>query len=207
MGGAVSALALTLALPGITVGADPIPTGEVQIGQGQLEPAYNDITGAITFLLTPLHGPAVDRTNQHAAAPLYLILYPTSAASSVGALNCQHPPMDNCPDHGPEVAGLVESIMPSVYGSGVLGHDHLIAGPPSPPAVGNFNVAWEPIAVLFTNSAAANLHITTWVQLSAAMSAGLVTTVPLPGATFQCSVVPAAVYRNGTPVTPAPPVP
>jgi hypothetical protein len=41
-----------------------------------------------------------------------------------------------------------------LYAKGVLGHDHLMAGPASH---GDFNVAWEPILVLFTNPTANSL--------------------------------------------------
>ena len=67
-------------------------------------------------------------------------------------MNCQHQPADNCPDHGPAVSGLAQAAAPLVYSSGVWGHDHLVAAPPSPPAAGDFNVAWEPVVVLFTST-------------------------------------------------------
>jgi hypothetical protein len=89
------------------------------------------------------------------------------------------------------------AIMPSVYGGGVIGHDHLMAGPASG---GDFNIAWEPVLVLFTSTAAANEHITTLAQITAALARHDVIEVPIPQATFHCSVVPAVVYWNGTPV-------
>lgn len=199
----VCAIALTFAFSKVAFAAD-LPTGERTLGQSVIEPAYDDITGKFIYLLTPK---APEKANQHAVAPLYLILYPTSASSSVGTLNCQHQPMDNCPDHGPLVAGLAEFANPTVYGAGVWGHDHLVAAPPSPPAAGDFNVAWEPIAVIFNDSASANTHITTLAQLNAAIQGGLVTLIPLPTATFHCSAVPATIYNNGTPVTPVPGLP
>lgn len=184
--------------------AADIPTGETVLGQSVIEPAYNDMrAGQLVYLLTPIKAPE-NANFAHAVAPLYVIMYPTSAASSVGTVNCQHQPMDNCPDHGPELAGLAESVLPSVYGAGVWGHDHLLAPPASG---GDFNIAWEPIAVLFTSSFAANTHITTLSDLKAALAAGDVIEIPLPPATFHCSVVPATTYKLGTPVTPAPPVP
>jgi hypothetical protein len=112
-------------------------------------------------------------------------------------------PTENCPDHGPAVAGASAAIMPSVYGGGVIGHDHLMAGPGSG---GDFNVAWVPTLVLFRSTDAANQHLTTLAQLNAAAAAHLAILVPLDGSvphtpnlTFHCSVVSAAVYARGMP--------
>jgi len=110
-------------------------------------------------------------------------------------------PAENCPDHGPAVAGLAQALEPGVYGGGVIGHDHLMAGPGSH---GDFNVAWVPTLVLFTPGAAIT-HITTLAQLNALIASGDVITVPLdgtngfPNLTFHCSVVTAAVYAQGRP--------
>ncbi|TME06199.1 MAG: hypothetical protein E6I80_14575 [Chloroflexi bacterium] len=81
----------------------------------------------------------------------------------------------------------------------MLGHDHLMAPPGSG---GDFNIAWEPILVLFTSSAAANTHLTTLAQINAAVNSGNAFEVPNPAATFHCEVVPANIYANSTPVTP-----
>jgi hypothetical protein len=200
---ALSLPALTLVVSaGDVARADALPTGETVLGQSVIEPAYNDADGSFVYLLTPSN--AHINPNSHNTAPLYVIMYPTSAASSVGTVNCQHQPMDNCPDHGPLLAGLAETVVPSVYSKGVWGHDHLLAAPGSG---GDFNILWEPIAVLFTNAAAANTHITTLDQLRTAEANGDAFEIPLPQATFHCSVVPAAPYNNGTPVPPAPPLP
>ncbi|HEX8926252.1 MAG TPA: hypothetical protein VF786_10695 [Terriglobales bacterium] len=186
----------------------PTPTGEVVVGNSQIEPAYNDLTGGFMYLLTPMGTPAVDHTNSNAVAPLYVVMYPTSVSSIIGTVNCQHQPMDNCPDHGPELAGLAKAMMPSVYGGGVWGHDHVGTGHPNPkPAGGDFNVAWVPVAVLFKSTEAAMTHITTLTQLNAAIAAKQVVLIPLTAATFQCSPVAATVYNNGTPVTPVSPLP
>jgi hypothetical protein len=182
--------------------AAALPTGETQLGQSLIEPAYNDADGTLIYLLTPLNAPV--HPNIHNTAPLYVIMYPTSAANVIGTVNCQHQPMDNCPDHGPLLAGLAIQTIPAVYGGGVWGHDHILAAPGSG---GDFNILWEPIEVLFTNSAAAKTHITTLAQLHAAEISSDVMEIPLPPATFHCSVVPAASYNNGTPVPPAPPAP
>jgi hypothetical protein len=182
--------------------ASTLPTGETILGQSVIEPAYNDVNGSLTFLLTPFHPPV---TPNEPVAPLYVIMYPTSAASSVGTVNCQHQPADNCPDHGPLLAGLAATVEPAVYGSGVWGHDHILAVPPSPPpGGGDFNIIWEPVVVLFTSSAAANTHITTLAQLNTARANHDVTEIPLPQADFYCSVVSAAAYNHGTPVPAVP---
>jgi hypothetical protein len=197
-----------VAVPNISLAAD-VPTGEVTMGHGQLEPAYDDLTGKFMYLLTPLGTPVVDKANPHATAPLYIIVYPTTTKGAIGTVNCQHQPMDNCPDHGPGIAGLAESAMPSVYPPlGVWGHDHIGTGHPStPPLGGDYNTAWVPTAVLFTSVAAANNHITTLSQLNAAIASHDVILISLPSATFQCSPVAAQVYNMGTPVTPGPALP
>ena len=186
--------------------ADTLPTGERQLGQSILEPAYNDLDGTLTYLLTPIKAP--EKANEHAIAPLYVIMYPTAVAGVIGTVNCQHQPMDNCPDHGPALAGLAEATVPGVYGAGVWGHDHVLTAPPGAPnAGGDFNVAWIPVAVLFTDARFASNHITTLSQLNAAIAAGQVMTIPLPAATFHCSAVASPPYDHGTPVPPAPPLP
>jgi hypothetical protein len=192
-------------LQSASVGAAGLPSGERSLGNwptggSVLEPAYNDADGSLIYLSTPAKAPV--HPNSHNVAPLYVIMYPT-AASSIGTVNCQHQPADNCPDHGPGLAELAEQTVPTVYGGGVWGHDHLLAAPGSG---GDFNVLWEPIAVLF-NTAEAVAHITTLAQLRKAEAADEVTEIPIPPATFHCSVVAASVYDNGTPVPTAPPLP
>ncbi len=200
------AITVFLALaPTMTI-ADTLPTGERQIGQSILEPAYDDSDGTITYLLTPIKAP--EKANGSAVAPIYIIMYPTSVSAEIGVVNCQHQPGDNCPDHGPELAGLAEAMVPAVYGAGVWGHDHILAAPPAPPSAGgDFNVAWLPVAVLFTAPEFASNHITTLAQLNDAITARQVMTIPLPAATFHCSAVASAPYDNGTAVPLAPPLP
>jgi hypothetical protein len=152
---------------------------------------------------------APEKANSHAVSLLYVIVYPTDVAGVIGTMNCQHQPLDNCPDHGPAIAGLAQAMVPGVYKSAaVWGHDHILAAHPAPPsAVGDFNVAWLPVVVLFTNPAAASSHIKTITELNAAIAAGQVIQVPLPAATFNGSAVAAAAYDRGTPVPSAPPLP
>src|SRR5262249_22081618 len=149
---AALAVAFFAAAPRNSVVADSLPTGEVQLGQTIIEPGYDDLTGKLTYVMTPIHPPV--HPNTHNVAPFYLIVYPNSVASTIGTVNSHHQPMDTCPDHGPFFAGLAESMQPNVSpAGGVWGHDHIFAGPPSPPAVGDFNIDWVPVAVLFTQPA------------------------------------------------------
>ena len=184
------AFTVSVALP---AGAVDLPSGEVTVGQTVVEPAYNDVNGTtILYLSTPMH--AVVHPNPHSVAPIYLPMYPIG--SDVGTLNCQDVPVENCPDHGPAVAGIAEQAIPSVYGGGVVGHDHLIAPPGHS---GDFNINWMPVLVLFKTTAAVT-HVTTEKQIEDLVAANLVMEIPLPPATFHCSVVAVAVYRNGTPL-------
>lgn len=198
---AVGLLAAGLAL---ALGAAPAtastPSGERMKGQSSIEPAYDDMTGAVTYLSTPIHVSDPVHTNPRAWAPIYLPVYP--AGSTVGTLDCMGVP-GNCPDHDGLVAGVAMKVMPGVYGGGVIGHDHLVA---IPGGGGDFNIAWQPVLVLFTNPAAANEHITTLAQIDAAVKDGKAIEVwtdqnGAPDLTFHCSVVAAPVYWNGTPVS------
>jgi len=196
------AAAIAASLAGIThsraAAALSTPSGERIHGQSVLEPTIDDVTGNVTFVMTPLNVAVPVNTNPRAWAPFYVPVYPVGV-SFAGPLQCTHTPKDNCPDHGPPIAAAAAKIVPAVYGVGVLGHDHLMAPPGSG---GDFNVAWEPILVLFTNAAAANTRLTTLEQINAAVSSHNAIEIPNPSATFHCDVVPAIVYANSTPVTP-----
>lgn len=206
---AVAVSAFVAALWALPAAADSLPSGERIVGGTAsgggtvLEPVYDDMTGQIRYVSTPRGTALPVPTNPRATAPFYLPVYPVGSA--VPTLNCLDVPVENCPDHGPPVAGLAHLFEPGVYRGGVLGHDHLLAGPGSG---GDFNVAWVPTLVLFTPGAAIT-HITTLTQLNALIASGAVITVrldgtpfegvPLPNLTFHCSVVPAAVYAQGVP--------
>ncbi len=191
--------------------AGSLPSGERIIGGHSghggavIEPVYDDMTGAIRYVSTPRQTPNPVKSNPKAAAPFYLPVYPVGA--EVGHVLCkheseEHESEENCPDHGEAVAKAAEEIIPEVYGGGVLGHDHLMAGPASH---GDFNVAWVPVLILFTSKEAANTHITLLSQIEEMLEEGKVIEVPLdgtnntPNLTFHCSVVSAAVYRHGRP--------
>ncbi len=195
----VAVLAMNVASP-IAAGAASIPSGEVVVGKTVIEPVYDDMTGAIRYVSTPMGVPDPVKSNPIAAAPFYLPVYPTG--STVGTTVCEDVPVENCPDHGPKIAGAAQAISSqmgfgSVYSGGVIGHDHLMAGPGSH---GDFNIAWVPTLVLFTSKAAANQHITTLDELNKAQARGDVKEIPLPQLTFHCSVVSAAVYAQGVPL-------
>jgi hypothetical protein len=182
------------------VGAAPavqgLPSGERVVGKAAVEPAYNAETGSLLYLLTPEKAPLPSKANGHATSPLYLVEYPPG--STVGTLNCMGVP-GNCPDHDGTIAGVATGVMPSVYGSDptqVPGHDHLV----DPPGGQDWNVAWQVIVVLFTNSQAANTHLTTEAQIQQAVANGDAIEVDL-GFAFNCSSVPAQLYWKGTPVS------
>lgn len=205
-----------------------LPSGEVLVGghvvNGGLkggtviEPAYNDqVAGSnLIYLSTPTGAPDPVKSNPIASAPIYLPVYPVG--STVPTLNCLDTTAtttENCPDHGPAVAGAAMGIMPAVYSGGVMGHDHLLAPPASG---GDFNIAWVPTLVLFTpagcpqgNPTCNVTHITTEAQIDSLKADGKVIEVALDGSngtpnqTFTCAVVPASVYANGTPYNPPAP--
>jgi hypothetical protein len=211
--------AIAASLAGIThsraAAAASTPSGERIHGQSTLEPVFDDTTGNVNFVMTPNNAPNPVNSNPKSWAPFYVPVYPLSASASVGTLMCTHIvngiQSDNCPDHGPGVslgaAAAAAHAGVTIYGpatgpaagSGVLGHDHLMAPPGSG---GDFNIAWEPILVLFTNAAAANHRLTTLAEITAAEANKDAFEVPLPQLTFHCEVVPAGIYARSTPVTP-----
>jgi len=55
-------------------GAAALPRGERQLGKTSIEPAYDDVTGSIIYLITPEQSPFPTKANgAHATAPLYLV--------------------------------------------------------------------------------------------------------------------------------------
>jgi hypothetical protein len=180
-----------------------VATGHFTGGGGTIEPSYDASTGTLVYLRTPNNVPVnLPKTIDPSTglpvnvAPIYLPVYPVGSGIDPASLNCAHVPADNCPDHGPGVAGAAMGIVPSVYGGGVLGHDHLVG---IAKTKGDFNVLWEPVLVLFTNAAAATQHITTLAQIRAVEAAGNAIEVPLPQLTFHCSAEGPAAYANATP--------
>jgi hypothetical protein len=199
----VSMLVLVVGVGASVALASTTPTGERSFGNVTLEPAYNaESAGQMGYLLTPNKAPDPVKANPNAWSPLYIVVYPTTN-TKVGVLNCMHVQNsvvnDNCPDHGNLVAEAAAGFNSTVYGSpangapGVLGHDHV--GDFQGGA--DFNVAWEPVAVFFTNTTAANNdHLVTDQQISDAAKAKDVVLVPLPDLTFNCSWVSQAVWNR-----------
>jgi hypothetical protein len=186
-------IALVLGATAQVAGAQSTPSGERILGASVVEPVYNDEqAGEIGYVMTPMKAPM--KANPSAWAPFYVPVYPVG--STVGTLLCQHIPVENCPTHGDGISGAAAAIVPSVYADGVLGHDHLMDFP----GAADWNVAWEPILVLFTSTAAANEHLLTDEQIDEAVERGDAIEVPVPAATFHCQAVSAHVYELGTPL-------
>lgn len=195
---AVASSLIFAAVP-VTSSADTLPTGEHAHGNVTIEPAYDDFNGALLYLQTPVrHAPLnptqpTNGVNQHAVAPLYLIVYPPGTQ---GTFNCMGNP-GNCPDHDGAIAGVATSVMPGVYGTdpfAVPGHDHLVGNRHT----GDYNTAWHVWVELFTSSAAVT-HITTLAGLQAAWSSGALRELD-SGVTFLCPIVPAKLYESSAPV-------
>ena len=193
-------LAMGTLLTGATVANAQLPSGERQLGKTIIEPGYDDRTGELIYVMTPMGAPFPSHNNEHAVSPLFLVVYPNSSAAAVGTMNCAHEGGDNCPDHGPVFSNLALTTMPNVYGGGVWGHDHIMDGPGG----SDFNVTWHIVVVLFTNAEAAKTHITTEAQLDAALDAGDAITIDTP-ITFHCNLVSAAAYNRATPIPPVSP--
>jgi hypothetical protein len=198
--GLVLAAALMLLVAAVPVSATPSPSGERSIGNAShggasIEPAYDDNTGKVTYILTPTNA-FFSNANARAVAPLYIVAYPASYPG--WTLDCMGVP-GNCPDHDGLIAGAATAVEPSVYGtdpSAVPGHDHLLG---LANTGGDWNVAWHVYVILFTNTAAANLHVTTLTQLQADLDSGDAVSID-SGIIFNCSVVPASLYWSGAPV-------
>lgn len=200
------ALGLAGLLP-LSVAADALPSGERTVGQAVMEPAYDDSTGQLVYLLTPKQlaplSPTnpINSVNQHAAAPLFLVVYPPGTA---GTFNCMGAP-GNCPDHAGVVATLATLLFPPVYGTNpaaVPGHDHLVG---IARTGGDFNVPWHVYLEFFTPGSTVT-HITTLAQLQAAWADGSIAKFQSglgldTGITFVCAVVSQATYLAGTPVS------
>jgi len=175
--------------------ASTVPSGERILGNTEVEPIYDAAhAGVIRYVMTPIKAPLPMHSSPTAAKPFYLPVYPVGSTAA-DTYVCQHlPGPDNCPSHGDEIAGAAMGIMPSVYGGGVVGHDHVA----DVPGGDDFNPNWEVVIVLFTSKAVANQHLVTDVQIDAAAARHDVILVK-PGITFLCSVVPAVTYWHGTP--------
>jgi hypothetical protein len=186
--------AIALVPTGSIAQANSLPTGQRTFHESRLEPAYNAANaGEIGYLLTPDNAPVTQQTT--AWAPIYVVIYPVGTTAAT-TFNCMHTPVENCPTHGDGAAAFAQATMPSVYGGGVLGHDHVLDFPGGD----DFNIAWEPVRVLFTSKAAANEHLITDDAILAAKARGDVKLFPNPAKTFSCSVVSEVVWDMGIPM-------
>jgi hypothetical protein len=196
----VSALVVVIAAG--SSGAASIPSGQRTLAQNVLEPVYNDENaGEIGYIMQPEHTAQPVPSNPAAWAPFYLVIYPVGSTAATTYL-CMHLPVDNCPTHGPGVAAFAQATYPTVYGAGVIGHDHLMDFPGG----SDFNIAWEPMFVLFTPQGAAdgavNEHVLTDAQIDALVASGDAKVFPRPTRTFICASVPERVYDMATPLVP-----
>lgn len=156
--------------------------------------------GVITYLLTPNKAPNPVKSNPTSWAPIYVPVYPVGTTAAT-TFNCAHTPVENCPSHGDGVAAAAQAISAAsgfgaVYAAGVAGHDHVL----DVPGGDDFNIAWEPVLVLFTSTTAANQHLVTDSAILAARDRGDVVLIDVPPLTFHCSVVPVSLWNMGTPV-------
>jgi hypothetical protein len=196
-------LAAIAAVPGA---ADSIPSGQRVLAQNVLEPVYNDENpGQIGYIKQPEQAPQPLPASIKAWAPFYLVVYPVGSTAATTYM-CMHLPVDNCPTHGPGVAAFAQATYPTVYGApgtaGVAGHDHLMDFP----GASDFNIAWEPMFVLFTPQGAAdgaiNEHVLTDAQIHQLVVNGDARVFPRPTRTFVCASVPERLYDMATPLTP-----
>lgn len=169
------------------------PTGERILGRTALIPIFDWNTGGLIYGSTPM-GPALwpAHANPTAQSQFYLVVYPIGTA--VQTIQCYDAPSETCPDHGPVIAGGAMQLVPSVYGGGVLGHDHL-----SPPHGHGFHVTEYPVLVLFTSAGAANQRLTTRAAVQAAAGRGEVVLVPFPDFSFVNAIVNQNLYVRGRP--------
>ena len=195
-----AAVTVTLTTPANA--ASLVPSGERSFAQSTLEPAYDAAhAGVITYLLTPNKAPNPVKSNPKSWAPIYVPVYPVGSTAASG-YNCAHTPVENCPSHGDGVAGAAQAIITAangfadVYAAGVAGHDHVL----DVPGGDDFNIAWEPVLVLFTTADAANEHLVTDSAILAAQARGDVVLIPVASLTFHCSVVPVTLWNKGTPI-------
>ena len=191
-------VAMGALLTGVTAADAQVPSGERQLGRTIIEPGYDDRTGELIYIMTPMGTPSPSHANAHAISPLFIVVYPNAAADAVGTMNCAHEGGDNCGDHGPGIADLAQATVPNVYGDGVWGHDHIMNGTGG----SDFNVTWQVVVVLFTNLDAAKTHITTEAQLDVAIDAGDAFSIVTP-TILHANMVAKATYDRAKALPPA----
>lgn len=191
-------VAMGALLTGVAAANAQVPSGERQLGRTIIEPGYDDRTGELIYIMTPMGTPSPAHANEHAISPLFIVVYPNAAADAVGTMNCAHEGVDNCGDHGPGIADLAQATVPNVYGDGVWGHDHIMNGTGG----SDFNVTWQVVVVLFTNLDAAKTHITTEAQLDTAIDAGDAFSIVTP-TILHANLVAKATYDRAKALPPA----
>jgi hypothetical protein len=204
----VAALGLAM-VAGPLVHADPIISGQRAYANQSVEPAYDDVTGQLIFLKTPIHVAIPVHSNHNAWAPMILPMYPVS--TTISPLNCTPQNCDHINVLPPDLVAAfgLQSVYPTgtintkygtFTGALVAGHDHIVGVAKSG---GDFNIAWHVFLVLFTPKAVAdgaiNHELLTDASIDAAMSHGdLVPTEIDTGIVFNCSIVPESVYLKGS---------
>jgi hypothetical protein len=216
---------------GLAMPAPPTtpPTGERAHGQSLLEAVFNaENAGQVGYVSTPNHTQHPVPSNPRSWSPIYVVEYPngysfsTDGSGADGPLSCWHTPAENCPTHGNDLAGIAmgcpdSTMLPvpvadnpcndpttadavrAVYDAmGVAGHDHVMDFHGG----ADWNVAWEPVLVLFTDADYADTHrLLTDTAIADAVSAGKAVEIPLAFATFHCAQVSSAVWDLTTAYT------
>ncbi|MDE3200126.1 MAG: hypothetical protein KGN79_04325 [Acidobacteriota bacterium] len=203
--------AIALMCVGKAIAQSGAQSGEVTLGNSTVEPAFDDTTGGVTYLLTPKNAPLPSKANAAAVAPLYLVVYPLNSAVQADTLNCQPTNCDHVnvlpfpdPDYGamPGDSTVCTDFNGGAPCSLVKGHDHLVG---IANTGGDYNVAWAVKLVFFTHAAflgddpAINHRVTTLSQIEALQKAGEVVVADTP-IVFNCSKVSGATYAQGVPV-------
>jgi hypothetical protein len=205
---ALVAVALVAAAPGAAAPAQGGSQWGERVALNQvLIPFYDWDTGKAIIGSTPANCQYVNTCAPEVAKhipkqqvqPFYLVVYPISEKGKI-PVQCVHDPADNCPDHGPLIAAGAKKLVPSVYGNGVWGHNHLGAGPESP----EYRVIASPVLVIFKTRKAATKLITTRKEVMQLVKTHQAFLYAAPQYMFINYVVPAHLYAEGKPVTPKP---
>ena len=203
------ALAAAAAFFCVSSQAQVVQSGQRVHGQNEIEPGFDDGTGNVIYLKTPLNAPLPTHTSPEATAPFFEFVYPLSSAVPANELNCQPTNCDHVnvlgfadPDYGvlPGSDQACTDFNGGAPCSPVKGHNHLVG---IASTGGDFNVAWHVYLVVFTHSAfvdgAINTKVTTLSQLNALVASGDVQFIDT-GFEFHCSVTSQRTYEIGTPL-------
>ncbi len=183
-------------------------SGQRQVGNAVVEPAYDDADGDLIFLLTPTHGPFPSASNPASWAPMYLPVYPTTTTIDPATLNCQPTNCDHVnvlPFPAPGYVNGGTTCQTYGFPAGgcalLAGHDHLVG---LAQTGGDFNVPWQVHLIVFTqqgfNDGAINNHLTTLDQIfgpNGVVTVGDAIEIPT-SIVFNCSAVSETTYLRGT---------